>query len=48
MEKDPPLTSSDYSASSDSSGAGYYIDFRSGRPQMRCIRRPMRGPYPDP
>ena len=42
------VTSSDSSASSSSSGVGYYINFRNGRPQMRRIHRFMCGPYRDP
>ena len=47
-ERAPSVTSSDSSSSSDSSGVSYYIGFRSGRPQMRRIYRPMRGPCRDP
>ena len=47
-EKALPATSSYSSSSSDSSGASYCISLRSGRTQMRRIRRPMRDPYPDP
>ena len=47
-EKASPVTSSDSSSSSDSLGAGYYIGFGSGRPQMRRIRCPMHGSCGDP
>ena len=46
-ERASPVTSSDSSASSGISGAGYCIGFRNGKPQMRRIRCLMCGPCRD-